>query len=594
MFNQVPNNGIPNGKVYGLTGELYYSDNGITYIKTSGDTLNVGWEIFGSASGSQPAEEQECPDPLFYPSVNLQTPLIVYTGEEFWVTASAYQQCGDLDSMGLRWSGSGLQNWWNLDGSGERAVRYAKLTAPETQSTMFIRVEAFDNSTPVSGTTGEWIVLEVYPSIIEPVAGFGGPTAVYESHSYWVTSSLSRRGTGSLDSMAIRWLNNGLYQSWDLNFTTASNGQLEMKNNAVRYSRVYATSSVSSQIFRVEGFDNFDTGSRTQWETVQILKVDVPEVFLEYPSTVGTNEQFWVTVRINQPGGELNSAGLRLEGTGLIEWWDLDGMGASATRRFLATAPSSVGTINLRVEAFGTADGINLLGTTGAWKTVTVVQSSAPAPTPVSPVVLAAPAVSMSGIPATAYISSSFWVTSSAEQYSGSINSMGLRQSGSGLLENWLDIEAYNPNSSSVFYTEVTAISLLEGSLSHSLLLRVEAFGTGAFTGTTGDWTTVTLLPVQPPVVTLTAPATALVKNSFWVTCSFSQPGGDLDSGGIRWNGEGQQEFWDLNGSGTSATRYYHFMSPASASVIQLRLECFGRSDVAGTTGDWVNVTITE
>ncbi|MBA3849573.1 MAG: hypothetical protein C0502_06200 [Opitutus sp.] len=86
------------------------------------------------------------------PSISLSAPGSVNVGQTFAVTTMASDPDGDLNSMGLRWFGYGLQNWWALSGSSASEVTY--LTAPSTPGTMQLRGEVFDNAG--NGTTGGW------------------------------------------------------------------------------------------------------------------------------------------------------------------------------------------------------------------------------------------------------------------------------------------------------------------------------------------------------------------------------------------------------------------------------------------------------
>lgn len=134
MYDTIPSHGLPNGRAFGVIGQLFYSDTGETYIKSGSgsDTLNTGWSIYG---GSGPVVPTPTPSPTatvtptpgasvtptvtptptititptitvtptITPTITPTTsPLPMFTFDRFFVTGST--KSGSNNEMTLLWS----------------------------------------------------------------------------------------------------------------------------------------------------------------------------------------------------------------------------------------------------------------------------------------------------------------------------------------------------------------------------------------------------------------------------------------------------------------------------------------------------------
>jgi hypothetical protein len=113
--------------------------------------------------------------PNHAPSISLSAnPDVVVSNGSLDVGVHAYDEDGNLDSMGARWLGHDLRQWWDLSGTlvgddtkSDRFRSYTE-TMAVTASTQYMRGEVWD--TTDSGVAGDWEAIVVLGSWVPNVA----------------------------------------------------------------------------------------------------------------------------------------------------------------------------------------------------------------------------------------------------------------------------------------------------------------------------------------------------------------------------------------------------------------------------------------
>lgn len=258
-----------------------------------------------------------------FPDISLSMPSTVNTNEPFTVTITSTDSDGDLNTMGLRWQGFGLQNTWTISGYSDS--RTQNLTAPSSPTTMNLRGEVWDNAE--NGTTGSWLPVTVLQNYA-PTASLTGPT----------TRTVGQSGTWNF---SVSDTPNGNLKQWRFYFSTNPNPQwTQISGSSASGSYTNSFGSVGTYTMIVEVQDRSGASAST---SLTVNVTPAPPVITSATSASGTyGSSFSYSITATNSPTSYSASGLP------------GGLSVNTGNGVISGAPSATGTYSVGLGATNT------------------------------------------------------------------------------------------------------------------------------------------------------------------------------------------------------------------------------------------------